>query len=419
MKPTSISLKKNIIWSFSGNVIYNASQWLIVVLISKFLDVYAVGQYGLALAITSPVVMFTNMQLRTVVATDNNNDYLVSEYLKSRILTSLLAIVLILLITLSLQKSNDLLIVVLLIAIYKFFESISDLIFGFFQKLERMDIISKSLGIKSCLVLLSIGCALYFFNNLLFGLSLTIASLVLVLIFFDLKNFLSFRDEKLSVTYLKSSHLTINKWFIKRFISLIKLALPLGITSVIFSINTYLPRYYLQLYFDESAVGYYTAISYLNLIGIMLITAIGQSALSRLSKLFSSSKDEFIKLLLKMLCISFIIGLFGIFISFVWGSKILTIFYKKEYSIYNFELLILSFAGIFWYMAWSLNFGINAIRRYREQVPIFITVLLTQFIAQYLLTPRLGILGSAIAMTISSFILFIFFILLTIKILKQ
>ncbi len=50
-----------------------------------------VGQFALGLAIAAPVVMFTNLQLRGVLATDARNEYRFGDYLALRLCATLLA----------------------------------------------------------------------------------------------------------------------------------------------------------------------------------------------------------------------------------------------------------------------------------------------------------------------------------------
>ena len=52
-----------------------------------------VGQFTLALAICAPIVMFTNLQLRAIQATDANELYEFGHYLSLRLVMSTLALV--------------------------------------------------------------------------------------------------------------------------------------------------------------------------------------------------------------------------------------------------------------------------------------------------------------------------------------
>src|SRR4051794_16358727 len=65
-----LSLRANFTWTFVGNVIYAACQWGMLVVLAKVARPETVGNFALALAVTAPVIMLTNLQLRAVQATD-------------------------------------------------------------------------------------------------------------------------------------------------------------------------------------------------------------------------------------------------------------------------------------------------------------------------------------------------------------
>ena len=87
----SKSFLQNFSWTFIGSTIYALSQWLLIVVLAKFGSAEVVGQFSLGLAITAPIILFSNMQLRNIIATDSVNQYSFSEYYGTRIILLLLA----------------------------------------------------------------------------------------------------------------------------------------------------------------------------------------------------------------------------------------------------------------------------------------------------------------------------------------
>ena len=85
-----------------------------------------VGQFTLGLAVTAPVIMFTNLQLRGVQATDAKGDYVFSDYLGLRLIGTGLALLIIAGITFKAGYRWETSLVILAIALAKAFESISD-----------------------------------------------------------------------------------------------------------------------------------------------------------------------------------------------------------------------------------------------------------------------------------------------------
>ena len=163
--PTALaqkSLLHHISWTLIGNVIYVACQagWLI--LISKLSNEGSRGRFVLALSITTPVIFFSAVAMRQMLATDVKHEYPFSVYLRIRLLTTVLAIVVIGGIA-AVQWSDHraAAVVLLLVGTAKAFESISDIIFGRMQQFERLDRVALSMMIKGLisLIMLAIGLA--------------------------------------------------------------------------------------------------------------------------------------------------------------------------------------------------------------------------------------------------------------------
>ncbi len=147
MPGARLSLRKNFTWTFAGNGVYAASQWGQLVLLAKLGSPETVGQFALALAICAPVIMFANLQLRSVQATDARHEYAFADYLGLRLMTTVAAYVVIIGIVMLSGYQQETALAILLIGLSKYFEAVSDVIFGLLQQQERMDRIAKSLMI--------------------------------------------------------------------------------------------------------------------------------------------------------------------------------------------------------------------------------------------------------------------------------
>src|SRR5579884_2501709 len=92
ISPDVPSLRQSFIWTFIGNVVYVCCQWGMLACLSKMGTTVDVGKYAIGLALTAPVFMFTNLQLRGVQATDARGDYRFVDYLVLRVLASAFAL---------------------------------------------------------------------------------------------------------------------------------------------------------------------------------------------------------------------------------------------------------------------------------------------------------------------------------------
>src|SRR5437764_11372372 len=83
--PAAASLRSNFAWTFAGNAVYAAGQWTILSLFAKLGNSEMLGQYALALALTAPVLMFSQLNLRAVMATDVAEKHRFGDYLAVRL----------------------------------------------------------------------------------------------------------------------------------------------------------------------------------------------------------------------------------------------------------------------------------------------------------------------------------------------
>src|SRR5436309_3480713 len=79
------SLRANFSWMLAGNAIFSACNWGLLAVLAHLGTPAMVGQYVLALAVTSPVIVFFMLHLRAVAATDARGQYEFGHYLALRL----------------------------------------------------------------------------------------------------------------------------------------------------------------------------------------------------------------------------------------------------------------------------------------------------------------------------------------------
>jgi O-antigen/teichoic acid export membrane protein len=391
-----LSLRNNFSWTFAGNAFYAACQWGILVTITKLGQPEMVGQFVLGLAVTTPIIMFTNMQLRGVQATDAKQEYLFSDYLGFRLVATTVAILIIILVLINARYSRETTLIILLIGIAKAFESISDVFFGLIQQHERMDRIAISLFLKGSISLIVFAFLLNITGNLTWPiLGLTMAWAV-VLFSYDIRS---------GFVILRKHFKLRPSWHWDIFKELIWLCLPLGFVRMLISLNENIPRYFIEHFLGIHELGIFSALAYLIFAGSMIVNALGVSATPRLAKYYSvGKKTAFVSLIVKLTGLAALIGLTGFFLTSVAGKQILTLFYEQEYSDYIVVLKWLMVAGGLSYIASFLGHSITAARFFRIQVFLFSTTTITSAIFCFYLLPILGLEGAAIALFLSSLV---------------
>jgi O-antigen/teichoic acid export membrane protein len=87
------SLKINFLWAFAGNAFYSLCGYLMLTILAKIAPVEMVGLWGVGQAVTLPVATFFSLRLSTVNITDVRNEYEAGHYIATRLLASLMSVV--------------------------------------------------------------------------------------------------------------------------------------------------------------------------------------------------------------------------------------------------------------------------------------------------------------------------------------
>ncbi|MFQ4142454.1 oligosaccharide flippase family protein [Chlorogloeopsis sp. ULAP02] len=386
-----LTLRHNFSWTFIGNVVYAACQWGMLVVLVKLGSPEIVGQFTLGLAVTAPIFMFTNLQLRSIQATDATKQYLFSDYLELRLIGTGLGMLAVAVITFLAGYSWETSLVILLVGLAKAFESISDVYYGLLQQYERMDRIAISLMIKGPLSLILLGTGVYLSRDVTWGVVGLVVAWAMVLLVYDIPN---------GIFILNS--ISKFRWHLVTLTKLIWLSLPLGLVMMLISLNTNIPRYFIEQYLGERELGIFAAIAYLMVVGSMVVNALGQSASPRLAKYYALGDGvAFCKLLFKLLRIAVLLGGGGVLLAVVGGKQILTFLYRPEYAQHTSLFIWLMITAGIGYLSSFMGYGMTAARYFRIQLPLFAAATISSTVACFLLIPRLGLLGAVIALLIA------------------
>ena len=407
----ALSLRRNFSWAFSGNLFYAASQWGMLTALAKLGSPTMVGQFALGLAVTAPVILFFNLQLRGIQATDANRDYLFGDYLALRLLTTFLAlIVLAALVGLS-NYERATVYVVLGVAAAKAVESVSDVFYGLMQQHERMDCIALSLILRGGLSLAAMAAGVYFTGTVVWGVIGMIVSWAGVLLFFDMPNGVRIGRNAGNTGHLPATayaRTLVPRWQPRTLSRLARLALPLGGVMLLLSLNTNIPRYFIEHHLGSEQLGLFAAIAYLLVAGNTVVSALGQSASPRLARHFAQrDRKAFLILLGRLLLIGLGLGMLGILAACFFGREILTLLYTPQYAERADIFVWIMVCATFSYLASFLGYGMTATRSFSPQLPLFALVTASTFVASLLLVPKVGLIGAVLATLASVLVQFL------------
>lgn len=404
-KDKRLSLKKNFSWSLVGNVIYAGCQGGILVILAKLTIPEMVGRFALGLAITAPIIMLCNLQLREIQATDAMEEYQFGNYLALRLITTALALIIIAGISYWGEYEFETAVLILAMGFSKAFQSISDVYYGFMQRHERLDCIAKSQIIKGVSSLCAMGIAVITTGNVLWGVIGFAVCWALILIMYDMPSAVMIKEGRHKNRFVLSlflrSLLPVFDW--QKLLRLAWLALPLGVVMWLISLKPNIPRYFIEHYCGEKYLGIFAALAYLHVVSNTVVSALGQSAMPRLANYHASAQLlKFRQLLLRLIGLGGVIGLASVIISMLGGRLILSLMYGPEYADHVDVFIWLMFSGALVFIATFLIHGVIVFRFFRVQMLLYIFVTSVTSIASWLLIPRFGLLGAAYAVTAGS-----------------
>ena len=229
--------------------------------------------------------------------------------------------------------------VFLIIAAAKSFDAISDVFYGLFQQRERMDFVSRALIGNGLLSVILVAGAFALTGSIVgIVIGYAIGSLVPLLAYTMPVAMRRMRSEPQADALISSD--------VRAVMGLARAALPLGIVMLLLSLNTSIPRIFIERSLGENALGIFAAIAYLMVFGGILTSALGQAASPRLAQHFAQrQRREFSILLLKFIGLAASSGLLAFVGASIAGDDLLRILYDDEYANHSKLLLLLVVAA--------------------------------------------------------------------------
>lgn len=388
-------LRVSFSWTLLGNVLYAVCQWGMLSLLAKQGSKAVVGQFVYGQALTAPIFMLAGLQLRGVQATDVNETVPFARYLALRLVGVVGAVGVSIGIAAFTGHLGPDLLVVLGVALAKAIEAVSDIFYGLAQHHERMDLIARSMILRGLAAMIALAAG-YRLGGLVAGVFLYAASWAVVLLLHDVR----------FAARSGSAPISLRPDLAPRgLLALTRVALPLGLVMGLISLNTNLPRYFLEHHAGMDALGVFGALSYLIVAGTTIVNALGQSATPKLAQLHAAGDlAGFRRLTGRLAGLVAGMGLAGVALAALAGRPILTLLYRPDYGGAASELVVIAAAATFAYAASILGYGLTAARSFAIQTPLFAAVTLTTLVSAAVLVPGHGLMGAAMTLVVSAIV---------------
>lgn len=356
--PQTRSLRSNVQWTLLGYFAYGVCQWLMLIVVARIGLPEMVGQFALAMAVTTPIILLIGLDLRTVQATDQSNRYPFQDFFTLRVVTLSIAMAMIMGVTIWNGYKQETAVLILVMGIAKCVEALSDLCHGTLQQHERLDQMARARILRGILSVVVLATGLYVSGSLLIATTSMALMWTGILIFYDWR----IASQLLHQQGHSTSLLRFNS---KDLWQLLVAAFPTGILSCQASLEQNLPRLCVEGYLGERELGIYSAVSSMIIAATMVINAVHCAVLPRLAKYVVNQQwGQAWRAVLMLSLFGAVLGGIGTLIVWIGGGWLLGIAFGSEYATQNSLLVVLMLGATIRYATLPLSTGFRAAQRF-------------------------------------------------------
>jgi O-antigen/teichoic acid export membrane protein len=378
----------SVLWSLIGQAWWAAGQWIQSSAASHLGGEAELGRLGLAMAISSPVMLLASLQLRAIQASDSAGRFPFPACLALRAVTTAAGLTIILVLAaVGWWWSVEARWALAAIGLWRAVDLLADVFHGRMQQHEDL----RSVGIGQ--TLRTIAGSTVFIALLAAHADLAYAAV---------------GGAVASGTVLASyeiprlrglGHAVHAHWSRATLGTLARAGVPLGMAMMLSSLLYAMPRYVLERCQGEAAVGVFTALTCFLVIPSTIINGIGQAVLPRLSRFHHEGRTrEFRRWSLLVLAAGAALGLLGSLVALAAGGPLLGLFFGTSFSVHAPLLTLTMITSAAWCAATALGFAATASQRHRGQPAALGATLAAVSTACLVLIPANGILGAVMAM---------------------
>lgn len=336
------SLRRNFTWTFLGNAIFAASQWGILVVLTRLGSAAEVGRLSLAATVATPLVVFANLQLRAVFVSDANGRFPFRDYLSVQLLLAPLALVAVVGVGLA-GYSGAQVTAIVLYGIGRVVDGVGDVFYGLEQKRERMDLMARSLMIRGAVSLVLFAVVYRLTGSLNAALVAWPVAWAVPLMAFDLPRCRALARGEVGGGDEEGR--LRPRWRPAAIKAIVWTALPMGVVMLLIQLRNTVPRTMLESAQGEEALGIFSAMAYLVLVSNTVVMALSQSSIARLARNHADGDARaFRDTVGKLMVVGVALGLAGVAVARWWGGPLITLIYGAEYAVRS-DLFVLIMAG--------------------------------------------------------------------------
>jgi O-antigen/teichoic acid export membrane protein len=386
------SISRNVAWTASSSVGYALCQWGMLVAFARLATPEALGQFAFALALSAPVMMFLQLQLRTVQVTDTRGRFGFADYFTLRVAASFAGLATVVVMAAAMGARGSGIAIAAIVAAVKVVDGLGDILYGAWQKLERLDVPAALLIVNGAVSLAALTSALWAGVSVARAVSGSLAGSVIAFV---------------AAAWLTRNHLHVSfvpgAGALGRIGRLTTVALPLGFVMALISLSSNIPRYFIQAWLGDRELGIFAALTYVTAAGMTLVSAVGNSLTPAMARDFDRGDGRaFGRRFWMLLAVAGGIGLSGLLTAALFARPVLQVVYGEEYARSAGVFVHAMALGTVTYMAAAVGFAMSAAKCFRVQAPMFVLVVATILGGSMAWIPSSGLHGALSALMLGA-----------------
>jgi len=399
----------NLVWSLSGAAIYSACRLAVFAVLARVGGLGMTGGYGLALAICTPPFLLGRMNLRTVLATDVSEEHALSSYFGLTSVTSVLTIFAIVGYVVLKGLDAQSAWVIGLVALAQGLDSISEIVAGMLQRRERMVQVGISRTLAGVLSLAFISALVLPTGSLVWGMiGLNVAAAVRLL-GYDLRAAARLVHKKAAYSVTGAWHAAASHLSHRRLLSpiwrLAVQAFPLGIVTMLVSLNDNIPRYFIENLpsLGREQLGLFVPAAGLVTVALVVARAVCNVFSPRMAGCYVRGDAVGMRRLVgAIVMVGSILAIVAVAVAWRFGDAIMGFAFGPKFRAAGETFAVMMIVASLWSMTNVLGVSITAMRRFRVQIPIHCFSVSVLTVACWATIPTYGIQGAAWALVASA-----------------
>lgn len=387
----------SVLWTVTGYVVYMACQWAMLVVVARLGSPEKVGELALGVAVSAPVILFTNLGLRRIQVADAAGRFRFGDYFGLRLLMDGVALGAIAAVAGASGYGPSVVAAILAMGTAKAVEAVSDVALGELQQGERMDLVAASMALRGIAGLAGLATGMATTGSVAASVLLMAAGWAAVLLLNDLpraSRMLAARGAEGGVR---------PRWTAPVVGRLFRLALPLGFVTTLASLMATVPTVLIEKFLGAAELGVYTALAYAWAASHRIASAMGEAASARLARHHAEGrKPAFLRVMAALLGLAGAGGLLGLAAAVVAGRPALTLVYGPAYGTRADLLTGFMLVSVVSNLGIVLDYGMTAMGRLRIQPLLYGGALLLFAALCIRLIPLHGLAGAVIALGLVS-----------------